>query len=261
MPECSQCGKAFDTQAALNNHSQVHRDDGPDTNLSLGMTHYAIGGVLLLVAGFVVLGNPLAGGGSPAGATATGAAQTLDNTDDPALGSTDAPVTIAYFGDYTCPICNRFEQRVFPGLKSQIVGDDVRFVKKNFPVVSRQSPQLAQASQAVWNQVTDGDTAVFWEWHKTVYDNQGRERSGWATQQRILELTGQVDGVSADTVRAALNQQTYQAEVQQDLREGKQLGVSGTPTFIIYNTETGEYTKLVGPQPVSQFRNAIKQVR
>lgn len=262
MVDCPKCGKNFGSKEAMEQHLEDYdHTENEDAGASLrervmtsNWTTVAVFSILIVGGLFTV--NALSGPGGN-GNTAS----QISNTDDPALGSETAPVTIAYFGDYGCPICNRFEQRVFPGLEKQVIEKgEARFVKKNFPVVTSNSPQLAMASQAVWNQTKDSNPEKFWEWHAHIYDNQGRERSGWATQQRILELTGQIEGINVERVRKALEQNTYRSEIRQDLQEGRNIGVRGTPTFIIYSTETGESTKLVGPQPVRRFQSAIQQV-
>ncbi|MFB6158619.1 MAG: thioredoxin domain-containing protein [Candidatus Nanohalobium sp.] len=264
MVECPKCGENFSSEEAMEQHLEDY-DHSKDTGETVSLQErvmtsnwagIAIISLLILGGGFFAV-NALSGSGtSSAGDTG------ISNADDPFLGPSNATVTIAYFGDYGCPLCNRFEQTSFPQLRKQVIEEgEAKFVKKNFPVVTRDSPRLAQASQAVWNQVKDSNPEKFWEWHAHIYDNQGRERSGWATKQRILELTGQIDGINVDKIRQALNQNKYSSEVREDLQEGRNSGVRGTPTFIIYNTETGESKKLVGPQPVSRFKSVINQVK
>ncbi len=259
LSECPDCGERFGSDELLQDHRKTHRSDLANAVLGINKTYLVAGLVALLGVGalFAFGGSSGSTGGTGA---ATGSGISL-STDDPVLGDSSASTTIYYFGDYTCPSCRAFEQRSFPRLRQQVIdAGEAMFVKKNFPVITPKSPIPAQASQAVWDQVKDSDPQAFWEWHAHIYDNQGREGSGWASQQNILELTGQIDGIDVEKVRTALNQDTYSGEVQEDLDEGRKQGIRGTPSFIIYNQETGNSVKLVGPQPVSQFRNAIRQV-
>lgn len=140
---------------------------------------------------------------------------------DPTIGPADAPVTIVEYGDFGCPSCRVWHQA---GIRKKIIdayGDQVRFVFKDFPVITPQSPQAAEAGQCALDQ------DLFWEFHDVVYEQyQGlfepdlafyAERAGldMAAFQECLD-----SGQHRDTVRA-------------DLQEGAELGLPGTPSFLI----------------------------
>jgi len=72
--------------------------------------------------------------------------------DDPALGPTTAPVTIVEYGDFGCPSCRAWHRA---GILKQIraqYGEKVRFVWRDFPVITPQSPQAAVAAQCAYDQ-------------------------------------------------------------------------------------------------------------
>jgi len=262
--KCEKCGKSFKSEEALEQHLEDYdhsktEEKQPGLKERFMTSNFAglsIIAVLILGVGF--LGVSALTSGSSGSSGVGGDAVSVDG--EPFTGSENATTTIAYFGDYNCSSCLMFEQRVFPTMQDQVLGDDVKFVKKNMPIINRQSPDLAQASEAVWNQTKDSNPEAFWEWHANMYDNQGGYGSNWATTDRIIELTEQVEGVDAEQVRQDLEQGTYSSEIQNDQREGQSAGVRGTPTFVIFNSETGESTQLVGPQPISEFQNAINSV-
>jgi protein-disulfide isomerase len=261
VEECDKCGKSFKSKEALEQHLEDY-DHSKNEEEKIGLKEklmtsnlagFSIIAILVVGTGFLAV-SALSSGGSGTGSAS------VDTVGEPVKGSQNASVTIAYFGDYNCSACLMFEQRVFPTMETQMLGDDVKFVKKNFPVINSQSPQLAQASQSVWEQTKDSNPDAFWEWHATMYDNQGGYGTNWATQNRIIEITQGVEGVNASKVEQDLETGEYGSEVQEDLSEGQSVGVTGTPTFIIFSEETGESTQLVGPQPVSEFRNAVNSV-
>ncbi len=263
MTDCPKCGKSFESEEAMEQHLEDYTHEEEDETISLkervmtsNLTTLAVIAAILIGGGFLVF-NAVSGSSGSSGDVSG----TISLQDDPVIGQGNTSVAIAYFGDYGCPLCNRFEQRIFPELQKQVIDTgEAKFVKKNFPIVTDQSPRLAVASQEVWEQVGDSNPEAFWEWHALVYDNQGSEHSGWATEERILGITRQVDGIDVDKVENAMSQDLHSQEVRQDLREGRNSGVRGTPTFIIYNTDTGSSEKLVGPQPVHRFRSAIQKV-
>jgi protein-disulfide isomerase len=262
--ECEKCGRSFDSEEALEQHMRdyTHSEKEDSGSLKERFMDSRLSGIAM-AAGFLVLlgfiGTSVMSG--PDLSRASGGDISISAEGEPFVGSENASVTIAYFGDYNCSSCLMFEQRTFPSLKQEVVGDDVRFVKKNFPVINHQSPELARASQSVWEQTKDSNPEAFWEWHAVMYDNQGGYGSDWATNDRIVELSGQVEGVDAEKVRKDLEDDSFSSEVQEDRTEGSQSGVRGTPTFIIYSDETGKSRTLVGPQPVSEFKDAVRKVQ
>lgn len=260
--ECEKCGKSFKSEDALEQHLEDY-DHSKNEEAKPGlkerfMTSNIVGIsiIAVLVLGIGFLGVSVLTSGE---STGSGGA-TVDVDGEPFTGSENASTTIAYFGDYNCSSCLMFEQRVFPTMQDQVLGEDVKFVKKNFPIINDQSPQLAQASQSVWEQTKDSNPEAFWQWHALMYDNQGGYGTNWATIDKIIELTQQVEGVNATKVGNDLETGEFNSETQSDLREGQSAGVRGTPTFVIFNEETGDSTRLVGPQPISEFQSAISSV-
>lgn len=265
--ECDKCGKSFESEEALEQHLEDY-DHSDEDEEKPGMVEklvdsntvgLAVMALILIGIGFLGVSSLQDSDDSSTGAEAT---ESINYDGEPYIGAENASVTIAYFGDYNCSSCRLFEQRVFPELRNELLEEeDVRFVKKNFAVINHQSPQLARASQSVWDQVKESDPELFWDWHQHIYQNQGAYGSNWATNEQIIGLTRDVEGVDAEQVREDLNSGTYNSEIRKDQREGESLGVRGTPTFIIYGEETGDSRQLVGPQPVSEFSRAIQYVK
>jgi protein-disulfide isomerase len=86
---------------------------------------------------------------------------------DPSLGGADAQVIIVEYGDFGCPACRSWH---LAGIREQVMadyGDQVQFVWKDFPVITAQSPKVAEAGQCAFDQ------GKFWEYHDHLYE-QGR---------------------------------------------------------------------------------------
>ncbi|MFB6190238.1 MAG: thioredoxin domain-containing protein [Candidatus Nanohaloarchaea archaeon] len=107
----------------------------------------------------------------------------VSTVNEPYIGSKSAPVTMVYWFDYQCPFCGRFEKQTLPRLKENYVKQgELRIVFKDFPFLGKDSRTAALASGAVWNKYPEK-----WpEWHATVFDNQGRENSGWASREKLV---------------------------------------------------------------------------
>lgn len=172
-------------------------------------------------------------------------------TGEPYTGKENAPVTIAYWYDYQCPFCKQNEETVMTQIvKDYVDTGKVKIVFKDFQFLSEDSQRLGKVSRAVW----DIAPSKFYQWHKAVYDNQGTENTGWATDAKILSITTGVLGTSdaQKVVQLAVkNADVYQKEMDTDKAEGGAMGINGTPGTII-----GKQL-ISGAQPYAAFKQAI----
>lgn len=160
--------------------------------------------------------------------------------DDPAMGPADAPVTMIEFSDFACPYCRKFHQETFPALW-QAYPDQIRFVYRDYPILSAESDAAAEAAQCAAEQ------GAFWPYHDSLFSAQfGLGQDAYLAYAQILEL----DTVSFS---ACVRERRYQAEVQADARDAAGWGVNGTPTFFINGV------RLVGAQPYAQFAMVIDE--
>ncbi len=170
----------------------------------------------------------------------------------PFIGNANAPVTMAYWYDYQCPFCQRAEQETMPQIiKNYVDTGKLKIVFKDYQFLSEDSQRLGKVSRAVWDTAPD----KFYQWHKAVYDNQGIENTGWATDAKILSITtGVLGATDAQRVMqlAKTNAAAYQEEMDADKAEGAAMGISGTPGTII-GTEL-----ISGAQPYAAFQAAIE---
>lgn len=218
------------------------------------------------VAGLAIISVAVLGGGvllyglvSSASQIDGDAASEITVEGSPVMGDEDADVTIAYFGDYSCPLCSRYDQNTFPDLQEQLIETgEVQYVKKNLPVVTDQSEQLAVASAEVWSQVGDSNPEQFWDWHEAMFTTQRAERPVWTASQ-ITDVTETVDGIDAEEVEAAIDEERHIEKVNQELSEAEAVGAGSTPSFVIYSEEDSEL--LSGTQPINRFEDAVEQVQ
>lgn len=181
----------------------------------------------------------------------------------PIMGRMDAPLDMYYWGDYQCPFCRRFEENTLPTLiDDHVSSGTVRVVFIEFPYLSEGSMTAAVMDRCVWRQVRDENPRRYWEWHSTVYDNQGEKDSGWASESNLLEITRGVDGIDADAVDTCMqeNRSDIEPTIDTDVERARQLGLRGSPAFVIYDRDSDEAGKLVGAQPATRFDEAIETV-
>ncbi|MBI3535309.1 MAG: thioredoxin domain-containing protein, partial [Deltaproteobacteria bacterium] len=196
----------------------------------------------ILIAGAVLIGTK--GGSYPSVATSPQqqtATQPSASTVDiakvkiagrPFIGNPNAPVIIAYWFDYQCPFCKRFETDVMPQLITDYVKTGkVKIVYKDFQFLGQDSQTAGIVAHAVWEVAPD----KFYQWHKAMYDKQDNENSGWGNKDDILALTKTILGADASKIAQLMlsKQAEYQKIIDEDKAEGGSFGVSGTPSVIV----------------------------
>ncbi len=165
---------------------------------------------------------------------------------DPFLGDPDAPITIIEFTDFQCPFCVRHFENTFPLIKANYIDQGlVKYVYKEFPLSFH--PEADEASEAAR---CANDQGEYFSMHDKLFETQPE----WGSNPEFINLfIGYAEelGLDKDVFADCLNSGKYTELVQNQLREGQQLGISGTPTFFINGNI------FVGAQPISSFATAI----
>jgi protein-disulfide isomerase len=160
-------------------------------------------------------------------------------------GNTAAKVTVVEFADYQCPFCQRFEQSVVPDLLKQYVDSGkVNLVYKHSAFLGQESIWAAQAAECA------ADQGKFWEYHDLLFNKQNGENVGTFTKENLIKYAQELK-LDATKFDPCLNNDETLARVQADTLEGRNVGVSGTPTFFINGKP------LVGAQPIEAFQQQI----
>ena len=174
--------------------------------------------------------------------------------DDPVRGNQDAPITIVEFSDFQCPFCARFQIQTLPLIIEQYVETGkVKFVYRDFPIQNSHPNAMpaAAASECAHEQ------NKYWEYHDALFENQGlwnkvEMSSAVAT---FKEFATKID-LNQEQFNACLDSGKYIEEINNDLKDGKQYGVTGTPGFFIGNEEIG-FIKINGAQSFEAFKSVI----
>ncbi|MBB6551074.1 DsbA family protein [Nonomuraea rubra] len=160
-------------------------------------------------------------------------------------GASSAPVTIVEFGDFKCVNCGRFAREIEPELRRRYIDTGVvRLFWRDFPAQGRDSMRAAIAGRAAARQ------GRFWAFHDAVYADQ----SGGLGEQRLRSLAARL-GLDLAAFDADRRDPALREAVERDFAFGAQLGMAGTPAFLI----NGSY--FFGAQPLSAFVKQIEQAR
>jgi len=166
-------------------------------------------------------------------------------------GSESARLNLVEFGDYQCPFCEKFFKETEPTLENEYI--DAGKVKFYFLDVSIVGPDSIILAQGSW---CANEQGKYYEYHDYMYSNQGQENSGWGTPDKVKGLAKNIPGMDTEKFNQCLDAKKYESRSQQLTQFAQQLGLTGTPTMFVGNSELG-YTKITGAQPYSVFKQVI----
>ena len=141
---------------------------------------------------------------------------------------------------YNCVYCQKFHTETFPQLMDAYE-DQVRFVYKDFPILSPESMNAAQAAECA------NEQDMFWEFHDKLFSGEmklGRD----AYEQYAVDLN-----MDSDALLECLDSGRFEDEVNEDSNFVRGLGAGGTPTFFVNGIP------MVGAQPFASFDALIRQ--
>ncbi len=137
------------------------------------------------------------------------------------VGDINAPVTLEEFGEYESEICAKANE-VVKQILEEYEGK-VRFNFRHFPMTNIHQRSL-KAGEAAVATAQDGK---FWEMHNILFAN--RRNLGTTS----LKLHSKEAGVQNKRFLDELVNATYGWQVQGDMKEGINRGVTDVPTFFI----------------------------
>jgi len=172
------------------------------------------------------------------GAAATPAASPAaeeENTTGAVLGDPNAPVTMVVYADFQCPFCGNFARDIQP----QIIEDFVRPGKvklefREFPLLggsdlTDDENESAQSAEAV---LCAAEQGKYLDYHDTLYNNQSGENRGAFSDSRLSDYAKDL-GLDTARFNECLDSGRYESTIAAMKAEGEQLGITGTPMFII----------------------------
>ncbi len=162
------------------------------------------------------------------------------NPDPPVLGNPEGDVAVIEFVDYNCGFC----RRVFNDLMALIETDSqVKLLMKEFPILGSGSLAASQAALAAQRQ---GEYAAL---HVAMM-----QANGQLDEARVLAIAADI-GLDVEQLQIDMHDPAITATLQRNQTLAQQLGINGTPAFII-----GEEI-VRGAVSVSQLRQLVAAAR
>lgn len=144
-------------------------------------------------------------------------AEIFRSTNDFALGSKDAKISIAEYFDYNCGWCKRAVSEVQKLVESD---KNVRVVMKELPIFGPDSEFAAKAAMASKVQ------GKYWDFHLALM----KERR--VTKANTLEIAQKV-GLDVEKLKADMARPEIEAALKATAATAQALGIEGTPGFVI----------------------------
>ena len=145
----------------------------------------------------------------------------IDVTGEPSEGPASAPVTVVVFSDFQCPTC----ALTHPALKTVIADfpGKIKLVIKDFPLETIH-PNAFGAAVAAGAAARQGR---FFDYVDILYLNQDK-----LDRQSLISLAKGL-GLDIKKFETDLSDPAIIEEIQQDISEGKEVEVGGTPTIFV----------------------------
>lgn len=181
--------------------------------------------------------------------------------DDPVMGDPEAPVTLIEFSDFECPFCKRSFDEMLPQLKNEYVGTGkVKFVYRDFPL-SFHDPLATQEALAATCAREQGGDEVFFKYHDEIFKRTQSNGNGMPKSE-LYNIASDI-GLDDSAFRNCLDSEKYKGEVSQDIIDGTNAGVTGTPGWFVGKTTSNgiiDGQLIIGAQPFSVFVPVIERL-
>ena len=179
------------------------------------------------------------------------AAQGFTEEDNRVRGNPQAPLTLLEYSDFTCGYCEKFFQETWPILFSEYIDTGkVRLVYRDFPrAPSGPSVDTALAARCA------GEQGQYWAMHDRLFATSNKFSTSQLQQQaEVLQL-------DAKQFASCFEGSRYTQDIFKDRMEGGELGIRGTPHFILYATnDPQEAIAIPGAFPYEVFKEEIDKL-
>jgi protein-disulfide isomerase len=164
------------------------------------------------------------------------------------LGDPNAPVTMQYFGDLECPVCQEFTLSTLPTLIEKYVRTGKMKIEYHSLETATRDPETFHTQQIA--ALAAGKQNLMWAYVELFYHEQGQEDTGYVTEAYLQGLAQQVPGLSLAKWTVARSDPTYANQVSTDAQSANANSFTGTPSFLL--GKTGETLQPFSPSSFSE---------
>lgn len=169
-------------------------------------------------------------------------------SEDHMRGLTDAPITVVEYSDLECPYCKVFHQSMLRILAEY--SGTVRWVYRHAPLARLHTKAFTEANAAE----CAAAQGKFWEFTDVVFAVTSSNDSLDIT--KIPEYAKEAGVQDIPAFQKCIDVKQFQAKIEQQLQDGLQAGLEGTPFNMIIKHD-GTKTQLGGGLPYEQLKKII----
>jgi protein-disulfide isomerase len=168
------------------------------------------------------------------------------------LGKSNAPLVMVEYTDYECPFCRQFHMNTFDQIRrTYIDSGKVMYVSRDFPLdMHKNAPRAAVAGRCAAEQ------GKFWELRHAMIAN--------ADKLGAEQIVGYAKELKLDVAkfRPCMLSNRFKKSIDEDMDEGRSVGISGTPSFVIGRMVNGklEGVRMVGAMPYINFAAKLDEM-
>ena len=155
------------------------------------------------------------------------------------LGNPNAPVTMEYFGDLECPICQEFTLGAFPTIIQKYVRSGQLKVQYRSMKTATHEPTIFLEQQSA--ALAAGKQNLMWHYVENFYHHQGAEDSGYVTPEFLKLRAQEIPGLSVAKWEQERHNPKLSQQVEKDVEASGENGFNGTPSFLL--VKAGKPTK------------------
>lgn len=155
------------------------------------------------------------------------------------LGSPSAKVTMQYFGDLECPICQEFTLSVFPQfVQDQVRTGKVKVVYRSMCTATCDGKLSTSQENTVFNRqqvaaYAAGKQNKFWQYTELFYHQQQTEGTGYPTDSWLTGLAKEIPGLNLKTWQTDRTDPALLDTVNADQAYAGKVQLPGTPSLIM----------------------------
>ena len=179
----------------------------------------------------------------------------VSKTRDHIFGNPDAEITLIEYSDFECPFCKRFHLTAKKIV--EFYEGKVNWVYRHFPL-GFHNPLAQKEAEATECASELGGNDIFWKYADLIYERTKSNGNGLPVTS-LVPLAQEI-GLDADKFSECLESGRYTERVQEDFREGSNIGITGTPGNIFLHNKTGETVLKSGAHPFDALKIIIDKM-
>lgn len=179
----------------------------------------------------------------------------VDNARDHIYGNPEAIISFIEYSDFECPYCKTFHFTVKKVIEAY--NGKVNWVYRHYPLQFH-NPGAQKQAEASECAAELGGNDAFWTYSDLIYERTTSNGEGFPLE-KLVPLAEEI-GLDSQKFQECLDSGKYTQRIQDDLAEGANSGVSGTPGTILIHHKTGEVKLMTGAQPFEAFIIEIDRI-